>query len=62
MKVQIKEITIYKEDILKLRNENNKLHINIQSLLVVDKEYDKSSLDLQFAQSKIETLNLVLDE
>lgn len=46
------------------KNENKKLHDKIQSILIKDDQVEdlKSKLDIKFYESKIETMNLMLDE
>jgi len=49
---------------LDYKNENKKLHDKIQSILIKDDQVEdlKSKLDVKFYESKIETMNLMLDE
>lgn len=49
---------------LDYKNENKKLHDKIQSILIKDDQVEdlKSKLDIKFYESKIETMNLMLDE
>lgn len=65
LKVKSKDMRHLENDITDQKLENKKLHDKIQSLLIEEKEKPKSALDnmdLKFAESKIETLNLMLDE
>lgn len=65
MKVKTKEMYNLEQEIQDLKLENKKLHEKIQSLLIEEKVKPKNALDnmdLKFAESKIETLNLMVDE
>lgn len=65
LKVKFKDICNLEKEIQDYKSENKKLHDKIQSLLIEEKVKPKSALDnmdLKFAESKIETLNLMLEE